>query len=719
MNLALLMLAPFALLLPGLAVIAALRLPVRNEERPLDLGVLLAVATLLSVVVNAWLALTLAAFGRFSGWSLGGAWLLLGLAAAWQLRQRPAWPRLSVSRWSLDLALLLGGAAFLFAHPAEYLFGIYDPGIYVNVANAIGRNGSILVPDPELPRLAPSERHALFGYVPAPWHRSGMPFLTVHDAAAGELEPEWFHLFPAWLALWGLAGDPLVGTPVLALVALAAVALFGRLTIHPLVGLGAAFFLALNPGEVWFARYPMAEMLAQVAGLAGFVFLALASAYRSVAWAALAGAAFGSVHLAKIDLLVLPATLGAALALRWLSGQWGRRETAFLLGYAVVGAQAVAHALLFARFYLLRITLDLLTVAGLRPWLDLRPLDRANLDAPYSLSQLGQLAAANWWLALPLLALAAAGAFLLALGHRFWPRRQRAPWPAFNLLVVSGVALLCLWAFFLRPVVNAEQLPTDPAARQIALANRASFVQLSWYLSIPGLVLAVVGLTAIIVRRPNAVLVLFALCGASAAIAVLAQGLVTPTHFWAFRRYLPLAAPALSLGIAYALLLVSTSWRPWGRPLATAAAGLIVAQLVPTLLPFLGQAEYAGARAQLEALVRHLPPQGVVLIQWGEEAARLATPLQLSYGFTVFALEDGALSAPGVRQAVQRWTAEGRAVVYLTPSRPAPTADGLSTELVARHVFDVPTLEATLDRLPRTWQRLQFAVDQYRLQPQS
>jgi hypothetical protein len=712
----LLQLAPFALLLPGLALIALLRLPVGCGRTRTDLADLMLTSIVLSIAFNAWAALTLAEVGLFGLPALALIWLALGGAAAYVAWRRRAWPFGSVrlSGWSLAIGVVFALGAALVSRPAEYVFGIYDPGVYVNVGVAMARTGGVLVPDPELPRLTPDERRALFGNVPAPWHRSGMPFVTVHDASRGTLEAEWFHLFPAWLAIWALAGNPLWGTPLLYLGALGAMALLGRVLVHPAVGLAAALFLAVNVGEIWFGRYPMADLMAQTLVLTGFALLGFSATRRSAAFAALAGATFGLVHLAKIDIVIVPLALGGALAWQWLRGRWGRCETALLVGYLAVGGQAFLHALIFARFYILRIVLDLLTVSRLRPLLDLSALDRANLDHPYALDQLALLALANWWLfALP------AAVFLVALlallrlrGRLAWLRIPESP--RLNLVLAAVTVGLSVWAFFLRPV-SLVPLPEDPLARAIAIANQQSFVQLGWYFTPLGLAVAVAGLVGILIARPHPVLVLFALAGALSAFQLLGQALVNPGHFWAFRRFLPVVVPAFSLGMAYLLSSLGERGASWRAHLPGGALGLLLAgMMLWQAAPILGETEYGGARRQFDTFVASLPQNAVILFAWSPAAERLATPLHFAYGRTVFAVEDASWNDPGFIAARRRWDAEGRPVLYLREhGLPPGPIEGPPSASVR---IDVPALERPLDRLPREWERLRLSLDLYRLE---
>ncbi|MFN8534358.1 MAG: hypothetical protein U0556_12535 [Dehalococcoidia bacterium] len=709
----LVLIAPFALLLPGLSLVILLRLPVAKPDGRPDAGELVALSLVLSVAFNAWLALTLAEFGRFGLLGLALVWTVLGLAAAVRTL-RSGWPvgLPQLDRWSIAFGAILVLAAFLLHRPAEYVFGVYDPGVYVNLGASIARSGSVLVADPELSRLSSDERSALFGNVPAPWHRSGMPFLTVHDSTS--LEPEWFHLFPGWLAIWALAGNPLWGPPSLALIAIAAIYLVGRLLVHPAVGVGAAMLLTVNPGEIWFGRYPMSEILAQAVVLGGIALLAFAAVHRSARFSALAGATLGLVHLAKIDVLIVPVGLAGALAYQWIRREWGPRETALLSGYLLICAQAVVHALLFARFYTLRIALDLLTIARLRPFVDLSALGSADLAEPYSLGQIGRLAVANWWLALPALVTALL-AFLALVALRRIGRRLTVPVSSrLNLALVMIVTMVGFWAFFIRPVSAGSPLPAEPAARAIAVANRESFLQLGWYLTPLGLMVAIGGVVGIFISRPGKVLALFAFCGTLTGLLLLNQGLINPVHFWAFRRYLPLLLPLLCLGAAFLLFSIGGRSGSWRAHLVGLGLGLLLVSMQLRLaLPILSETEYGGARAQLQTIAAGLPPDAVLLFQWGDAAQRLATPLALTYGRTVFAVEPPTLGDPGLASAIRRWSAEGRPVIYL--AEPGASVVPLGANPLGQVGIDVPALESTPDRLPSEWGRLRFTLDTYRV----
>ncbi len=353
---------------PGLLFLALL--PAR-ERRALPPDETLFLAVALSVAASAWLALLLAELGRFHVVGAAVVTALVCGAIALAARRRLGWPLrlkpapdaspVGIARAWAPALTLLGLAFALQARPTEYLFGGRDPGTYVNAMALIGRTGGLVYTDPAVLSI-PREYVSLFYREPDKpgefeWGRfMGFP---LERPETGRVVPEFFHLFPAFGAYLfqtmgvkgALATPPLFGV-------LATLAVY--FALRTLLGATPAFvgtlLLALNVLQVWFARFPVSEMVSQLLIFLGLGALARVERGAADAWAALAGCLFGLSLLVRIDSLLIAAPLCAFVAVRVAQRAWPRRRLLVLLvPFALLALHAGLHGWLFARKYVISI----------------------------------------------------------------------------------------------------------------------------------------------------------------------------------------------------------------------------------------------------------------------------------------------------------------------------------------------------------------------------
>ncbi|MBI3977102.1 MAG: glycosyltransferase family 39 protein [Chloroflexi bacterium] len=587
LNLVLLMVSVLA---AGGSALLAMR---RRPGVPLDLtaGESLYLSAVVGAVAASWLGLTLAELGRFSLPALMG--LLLVFALVLQLyhffqfghgrrhRGAPPWSpspshlaaslrfRLSPTRHDLLLLATLALAIALFFRPHEFVLGGRDPGAYVNTGATIARTGAILVRDPMVPALTPEERGFLFADTPVPWIRSGWPGYQMLNFHEGIVEPHGLHLFPVWLAALGAAGGveiSLFAMPVLGLLSVASAYFLGRRLFGRGVGLLAAFLLTINVAEVWYARYPAAEMLVQFLGLAGlYVFVLMLQTHR-LGLAVLAGVSFGLVHLAKIDAIAVVVALALYVGYESLTGSFRREYAVLLATFGLLLGQTVAHAALIAPAYALA------QVMAAIPGIDPGAFDRADANHPFTASFAIDFLRSNVRQAATL---AAAGALLLTLvvaghgrlkGAPAFLRRHRRRLSVGLAVFVIGLAL---YAYFVRPLGGPVSPPGTMAAA-IELSDRRSLVWLGWYLSPLGLALAIAGFLHLAATTRDRAVALFLLMAMAGTVPFLFRTLVAPDHFWAARRLLAVGVPAFVLLASYTILRIPLP--PWSVMLSRSEA---------------------------------------------------------------------------------------------------------------------------------------------------
>ena len=701
---------------------------------------------LVSLLLCGWVGFLLAELGV---WSLPA--LLVGVGAValpaflyrvW--RERPAMsstgrlhivapmprarPRFSVAALTAaDWALLAIGLVFalLVARPFEVVRGGLDAGVYPLTGFSIARTGGIVVHDPliaEIARRAEAgevDAQHVMGNFLAPQDpvrfiatrlRSSGFFINAGEWAEGRIVPQFFHLWPVWIATataFGGSHTGLLATGGWALLGVLLIGLLGRRLAHPLVGVGAAAFLALNSVQVWFGRMPVSEALAQALTLAGlWAFSHFADEPRGRAgvwWGALAGVAIGQLALARIDFFwaVGPALLFLlyiAVTHRWRAG-----HTAMALALALLLLHAALHVVFIARAYFFDTGYSPLgQVSAIVEWFTL-PFITERMRVQMLARPLSALRY-PWRLPLEIALLVAFAALLVFLWRRPRPIRAGEAWLIRHRARLLGAlalvfGLLAFYGYIIRPqIVDAELLraPFSPAARarlagyigapiavpqgmkETVARDQANVVRFGWYVSPLGVILGVIGGLLLWRRGLDRRSWLCLLVATAYALFYFKSlyGTGGATYIYILRRFVPAVLPAWSLAMAYALWCLAHG-RRWRWPRRGLAAGLGL--LLVLFFGFTGRnvyahVEYAGAIQQFAVLARLFEPDDVILIRGGgaDVSARDATdivagPLTFLHGLNALTFK-GSNPIPyadALAGQVARWTGEGRAVYVL------------------------------------------------------
>ncbi|HEU0131628.1 MAG TPA: hypothetical protein VFQ85_11635 [Mycobacteriales bacterium] len=539
---------------------------------------------------------------------------LLGLLLA-----RVARPRLVGDRGGLVAVLACGAlAAVMFLPGFSYGVSDKDPGGYVAHSVEIARGGSYSFTDPA---LADPELKVQYS---SPGAR--LPGVWIRNADSGLIVPQFYHLWPALLATgYDVAGfggitatTPLVGVAVV----MALVGLLRRVG-----GLGAGVIggvlLATNMLQVWQAKYPTSEVLAELLFVGALLAVVVAAQERWRPAAFLASVLAGIGFLGRADgwliVMLAAATLAALAVTRRADGEvlWGVAGLALVLPYGLWQAYAAAVSYTVGN-----------GVPSLRKTL----------------------------LLLALLALGAAGARVLLRRPVAWllgtfarPRAQ----------VVTGFAVCAFYGLllalgFLRPrLFGAEYFVYQ--GRRYPSYDELNLHRLAWFVSVPGFALAGLGLAAVALRRWR-----------TAAWAVILPTLLLLPVFaykahnstrlmWWARRYVSNVLPGLMVLIALALAFgLAWQWRgrrPLRVPAVLAAVGLC-AFFLSESLPLRSHDEWHGSFGVAERLSRLAGDERGVFL-WQQPVSCCAAPTTL--WATPVWLERGELSVLMPREGQQAY----------------------------------------------------------------
>jgi len=668
--------------LPGAA---AFRAPVLGPERRARLAAeerlfwALAISTAMSLAI----VLALAALHRYSFGRLIAADLLITAvcAASFWRRPRPttAWPTPAVL---LPIALAIV-AAVRFSPPSEYIIGGKDPGVYVNSGIQIAQRGTFVYHDPVVAAV-PAFARDLF--LPQDTNRPGfvaprfMGFFIL-DPDRGIVVSQFPHLFPASIAIGygaaGLTGARWTMTAWGVLGVLAFYFLAARLAGRPAAA-AAALLLTLHVLQVWFSRYPSAEMAMQALLCAALLANARAQIDDDDFFAPVAGTLLGLLLFLRVDALVPLVGIGAALALGLVVGR--RVRWTFIAPIAIAATLLVPYATGPLREYFAR-----------------------------PIAFVEQLRAFHY--ALGAVAVAAL-AVVIVLGRRLAAvARVVHEWtPTLFAIVLLAAAA---YAYLLRQPVHGQLADYDAYALR-------TFVQ--FYVLLPAFLAALVGLllTRPLFWRDPA----FFLAFAAACLFTFYKGRIVPEHFWAARRFAAIILPGTLLLISAAAV-----GAPRGRSALTRTVSTVIGVAFLAVLaaayarraqPVAAHVEYQGIISHLEQLAARVGDDDLLIVESrdaGSDVHVLALPLAYIYARNVLVLSTPAPDKPTFAAFLDRMHARYNRVLFLGGGGTDLLSSRWSVTPIDSERFGVPEYESAWNAYPRGPTRKDFEYSVYQFGP--
>lgn len=518
-------------------------------------------------------------------------------------------------------ALLVTSFGLYAAFPHDSFFVGRDQAAYANQALHLDRDGAlkldwpVRVDDPNL-----------WGFVARSYNATGVYPKT------DDLEVQFAPVFPLWLAM-AFSGLGVVGLQGFnALVsALSAAVFFGvasRLMVRR-VALAAAALFALNPMQIWISRVTLSEVLAQYLLLSGVLLLFLARPRNPERFWVLGGFLLGASVLVRIDSFVI-APIAAGFG--WLASAFQRapserspaREEAARRerrGTNMGTLVLLAVLLLGVPFY----------------WLT---------TETYFMSQARKL--------LPL------GAASILLGLVWWTQvgasrvRALARWRAFWIGLAVVVALLGIFAYFIRPRWEPFAHYGNPT--QVLFGSRdfreESFVNLGAYVT-PAVAFAALAGFMLWLRRAvlgpfRPALLMTLLLWGGYSLLYLYQPSISPDQPWGMRRFVGLVIPGVVLLAAG--VLARARWRlRWHLPATILLTAAVIAYPNFRARAVLFVREYDGAYAYVSSIANRVPSGSLLLAQ---VTSRLFGHLALGRGLKTIRFNYGDAERLRAAQAV-------------------------------------------------------------------
>jgi hypothetical protein len=668
--------------LPGAVVFRAPILG-RSRRAALDAPERLFWQVLLSVALSLTVVLALAASGRytFGRLLLIDAAAAAGVAAASRFRlrlgadaPRPGWSVL------VPVCLLLLGV-WRFLPPAEYIIGGKDPGVYISEGVQIAQRGALSAPDPVVASVPNFARELFFPSEQRPDYYSGrfMGFF-IQEPEQGHVIGQFPHLFPASIAV-GYGLDGLTG----ARRATSAWAIFGVLAVYfagaRLAGRAAAGaaagLLALHVIEVWFARYPNAEVVMQPLLFGALLANARAHLDDDPFFAPVAGLLLGLLLFLRFDAVLGIAGVVGGLALTALIGRGVRWSFIATLAGSCLLAAAYMLGPMRAYAYL-----PIVFVSNLPRW---------------------QTAA------LVVILIAALAALVAGARSARLSRSVRRVAP----MIVGGV--MCAAAVYALYVRQPGGKLTDYDA--FALRTFAYL-----YLTLPALLAALFGFALLARQRFWRDPALF-LTVAIFSLFFFYKIRIVPEQFWMARRFLPVILPAALLFASAAAL--SGIHRGTRRArllrggLGAVFLVLLAAQYERAARPVLRHVEYAGIIAKIEQIAATIGERDLLVVESRDASDThvLGLPLAYIYGRNVLLLRS-RLPDKSLFGSFLDW-AHGRysRVLFMGGGGTELLSPRWNVRPVAGERFQVPEYETSRYTHPRAVRQKEFDYSLYQFVP--
>lgn len=646
-----------------------------------------------------WIALTIAELGVFSVYAVTALGILLG-TIGWLVAHRQEthitlrWSRTQLAE-IIFLTALIALTGVLYFRPHQFILGGADAGVYVNLGANLSRTGSWLIHNSDLSEIPQNDYTMLFRehppyLIPRYIH---LPGFYSSDNNAGKILPQFYPLHATWLAIaHGLGGlrANLSITPLWGLLGVLALYFAVREAFDRRLAAVATTILAVTPTQIWFARYPTAEVLTQFLLYSGFYAFAR-HIRRGETWSAvLAGLALGQVMLTRPDMYFLLGIPPVYAAYLHLKHRFGWRFWVFTGSMLAMSLHSLIHAVCLDWPYLHNVYF------------------LGDSTIPKNLVVLLG--------GLTFITITSAVFGKIVVRHPSTLPRLKPIWRILLSMIAIGLVLLAAYAYFLRPL---QADPTHKAdywygQSKIPDVEPYNLVRLGWYLSPLGVALGVLGVALIVHERINGCTWALVSIGIFFSILFLYNSFNNPHHVYVMRRYVPVVIPTFAIGAAYVILRLANR-RSIGRMLAIVLFTAQISLMLCANWVMVRQVDHQGVVSQFHSLSAQISPEAIVLFNDDQPigaTASFGTPLAYIDGRTVLDLQENRLDLERLDQLVQGWIAEERPVVVVNGSSPV---DGLCDRWHCHSLgttrISFRVLEASYEHQPTTIVPIQYSLD--------
>lgn len=606
---------------------------------------------LCSIVITGLIAFTLAMLGHFSLWPLSG--LLLIYCAIIGIKFRVTfnlsnYPKPILDKQFLLLSILIILAIVLFFHPFENITLFYDAGPIVNSGVHIEQTGSIVIYDEILASMPDSIKTIFYQMTPenVP-HYYGLQFknfgLYITDLNQGRIIPQYLQLFPTWIAIFysifGLDGFLYV-TPLFGVLSIITIYLIGKNLFNWKYGVICALLLSANFIQIWFSRYPGAEMLFQFLFFSGILLLILFDKTNSMFFGIFSSLCLGLLFLTRIDAIFILIPISVYFIYLKLNKRFGKNQLIYLIClifvviYSVLYYYHIAYPYVFDQFtgviHVIKVTFP------------------------------------SFYKVPPIIFMLCILAYIAILNRKYiFPSTKKVdkykPY-LINGMVCISISIL-LWAYLNRydfgPGIGGSNL-----------------MMLGWYITDIGVLMGIIGLVLMVYNKPRAhhIFILFISVFTLFFLMHIQNQVIHP---WVMRRYVSVVMPSIIIGMVNMLFLVQ---KRIGPKLVALTVVLILLINISTSGFILNHTENEGMLDQVGEIANNFDSNSIII--FSQPVLRsVSFPLKYIYNLNTILLpkEPNDENIDEFIEMVNIWHQEGKEVYLVNPSQ--KLKDKLSTNI--------------------------------------
>lgn len=613
-------LGPFMIYIKYLAFGAILLIPgpltvlsFYPKATKLSLFLFLSMAT--SIILISWVGLILAQCAIFS---LGHLFLtLMAYSLILIILKKPHRISFTIHKPSpiqfIFLTLLFVGFTILYFRPHEYLTGHWDPGTYLNTGFHLAKSGTLEITDPLLSEMSWQDQKL---FAPLKEDQIRTPGFYMKDPYAGVLIPQFYHLYPVWIALFfklfGVIGALCVN-PLFALFSLWSIYILLSSIKNKRTAVFGVLLLGFCVPQIWNARFATSEILAQyfiLSGIYTLSYLDKENPFISI----LSASSFAMAILTRTtSIIILPILLIYFITQTWL--RLKKKDLFFIIPIVLGSIHLYLQSLYFTKAYIK--TIPSFFSSEEEKWVYCIGIIIFTCLIIYSMFR-----------------------------SRIAPLFQKA-WLLNGIkdLIIVSLFSLTLYAFFIRPQMGSS-------------AELSNLIHISWFLSPIGIATSLAGVCLWLkkdYKKDDLLLILLTLF---ATIFFIYKKRTYSSYPWALKRYTPIILPAFAIYTSYFLTSLKGKLK-WLSP------GLLLLILIFPAIKgeaFIKGTDQKGMHQFIEKLSSQMEPNAIYLFDrdW------IAVPLQTIYDHQTFLLPYSNRKYEKTEKIFINWIKKGKKVFYIS-----------------------------------------------------